>query len=99
MDSEERSSYKIYRIVILMLKGLFNNVFIFKSLSCISVFDKVYKWSPEKIYLAIIKCFKGVNINKWPELHYSCLPVDCYVRINSKPNRLFSGDIQSYISW
>ena len=37
-----------------VLKVLFNNVFAFKNLSCmslhdISVFDKVYKWSPEKI--------------------------------------------------
>ena len=42
-----------------------------------------------------IKCFKEVNIDKWPDLSYSFLPIDYCVRINGKPNRLFSGDIQS----
>ena len=28
-------------------------------------------------------------------LSYSFLPIDCCVRINGEPDRLFSGDIQS----
>ena len=41
------------------------------------------------------KCFKKVKIDKWPDLSYSFSPIDCCVRINGKPGRLFSGDIQS----
>ena len=45
------------------------------------------------------KCYKEVKIDKisdkWPDLSYSFLPIDCCVRINGKPDRLFSGDIQS----
>ena len=85
-----------------ILKALFNNVFTFKNLSCMSLhaisdFDKVYKWSPEiNFYLkSIIKCFKEVKIDKWPDLSYSFLPIDCCVRINGEPGRLFFGDIQS----
>ena len=32
-------------------------------------------------------------------LSYSFLPIDCCVKINGKPDHLFSGDIQSQISW
>ena len=42
-----------------------------------------------------IKYVKEVKIDKWPDLFYSFLLVDCCVRINGKPDRLFSGDIQS----
>ena len=60
------------------------------------VFDKVYKWSPEKLHFkSTIKCFKEVKIDKWPDLSYSFLPIDCCVRINGQPDRLFSSDIQS----
>ena len=50
-----------------------------------------------KLHLkSTIKCFKEVKIDKWPDLiSYSFLPIDCFVRINSEPDRLFSGDIQS----
>ena len=68
------------------------------SLHTISVFDKVHKWSPEKkLHLkSIFKCFKEVKIDKWLDLSYSeFLPIDCCVRINGKPDRLFSGGIQS----
>ena len=70
------------------------------SLHAISVCDKVYKWSPAKAQLhcksTLIKCFKGVKIDKWTDISlYSFLPVDCCVRINGEPDRLFSGDIQS----
>ena len=66
------------------------------SLHAISVFDKVYKWSPEKLHLkSTIKCFKEVKIDKWPDLSYSVLPIDCCVRINGEPDRLLIDDIQS----
>ena len=67
------------------------------SLHAISVFDKVYKWSPGKMRLksTIIMCFKEVKIYKWPDLSYSFLSIDCCVSINGKPDHLFSGDIQS----
>ena len=66
------------------------------SLQAISVFQKVYKWSPEKLHLkSTIKCFKEVKIDKLPDLSYSFLPKDCCVRINGKPDCLFSADIQS----
>ena len=42
-----------------------------------------------------IKCFKELEIDKWPDLSYSFLPIDWCVRINGEPDRLFSGDIQS----
>ena len=83
------------------LKALFNNIFALKNLTCmslhaISVFNMAYKWSPEKIHLkSIIKCFKEVKIDKWPDFSYSFLPIDCCVRINGEPDRVFSGDVQS----
>ena len=68
------------------------------SLHAISVFDKVNKWSPEKnctskAPLSALK--KKVKIDKWPDLYYSFLPIDCCVRINGEPDHLFSGDIHS----
>ena len=50
----------------------------------------------KKLHLkSTIKCFKEVKIDKWPDLSYSFLPIDWCVRINGKPDHLFSGDIQS----
>ena len=68
------------------------------SLHAISVFDKVYKRSPEKLHLKItIKCFKEVKIDKWLDLSYSFLPIDFSVKMNGikKPEGLFSGDIHT----
>ena len=70
------------------------------SLHAISVFQvhKVYKWNPEKLAPQkhhCIKCFKKWDKKKWPDLSYSFLPIEYCVRINSKPDYLFSGDIQS----
>ena len=61
-----------------------------------SVFDKGVKMKPwKKLHLkSTIKCFKQVKIDKWPDLSYSFLPIDCCVRISGKPDHLFSGDIQ-----
>ena len=48
----------------------------------------------KKLHLkSTFKCFKEVKIDKWPDLSYSFLPIDCCVRINGAPDRLFSGDI------
>ena len=33
--------------------------------------------------------------DKWPDLAYSFVPIDCCVRIKGKPDGLISGDIQS----
>ena len=65
------------------------------SLHAISVFDKVEKMkSWKKLHFkSTIKCFKEVKIDKL--YTYSFLPIDCCVRINGEPDRLFSGDIQS----
>ena len=41
--------------------------------------------------------FKEVKIYKLPDLSYSFLPIDCCVRINGKPDGLFSGDMQSTV--
>ena len=50
----------------------------------------------KKLHLkSTIQCFKDVKIDRWPDLSYSFLPIDCCVRINGKPDCLFSGDIQS----
>ena len=67
------------------------------ALHAISVFDKVYKWSPEKkLHLkSTIKGFKRVKIDKWPDLPYSFPPIDCCVRINVKPDCFLNADIQS----
>ena len=65
----------------------------YMSLHAISVFDKVWKWSPEKI--APQKHLKEAKICKWPEIPYSFFPIDCCIKINGQPDRLFSGDIQS----
>ena len=79
------------------LKALFNNVSLLKNLSCmalhaISVFGKLYKWSPEKkLYFKRVT----VKIDKWPDSPYSFFPIDYCVRINGEPDRLFSDDIQS----
>ena len=53
------------------------------ALHAISVFDMVYKWSPEKILhlKSTIKCLKEVKIDKLLDLPYSFLPIDCCVRI------------------
>ena len=65
------------------------------ALHAISVFGKVQKWSPEKVYFkSIIKCFKRVKIDKWPDSPYSFPPIDYCVRINGEPDHLFS-DVQS----
>ena len=64
------------------------------SLHAISVFDKVSKWSPEKIALQKHHQ-RSENRQITIDLSYSFLPIDCCVRINGKPDRLFSGDIQS----
>ena len=69
------------------------------SLHATCVFDK-YKNEVlgEKMQLkSTIKCFKEVKIDKWPDISYSFLPIDCCVRINhGKPDYLFStGDTQS----
>ena len=70
------------------------------TLHAISVFDNLYKWSPEKLHLkSTIRCFKELKIDKWPDLSYSFLSIECCVRMNGEPDHLFSGDIQSYISW
>ena len=53
----------------------------------------------KKLYFkTIIKCFKRVKIDKWPEWpRFTILifPIDYCVRIKALPARLFSGDIQS----
>ena len=46
-------------------------------------------------YKSIIKYFKRVKMDKWPDSPYSFSPIDYCIRINSEPDRLFSGDIQS----
>ena len=39
----------------------------------------------KKLHLkSTIKCFKEVKIDKWPDLSYSFLPIDCCVRINGE---------------
>ena len=64
----------------------------------ISVFDIRCKNEVLKnlYFKSIIKCFKTVKIDKWPDLPYSLSPIDCCVRINGEADRLFSDDIQSY---
>ena len=53
-------------------------------LHAISVFDKVYKWSPEKQLdlKSTIKCFKEKKMDKWPDSSYSFLPIDCCMCYN-----------------
>ena len=69
------------------------------SLHAISVYDTLIRCKNEalkKLHLkSTIKCLKKVKIDKWPDLSYSFLPIDCCVRINGEPDHLFSGDIQS----
>ena len=93
--------------VIPILKALFNNVFTFKNVSCMSLhainaFDKVLKWSPEKKNCTSKAPLSASKKWEWTNdqiLSYSFPPpppsIDCCVRINAKPDRLFSGDIQS----
>ena len=84
------------------LKALFNNVFTLKkiwaawpymqSVSLVRCKNEALK----KLYFkSIIKCFKRVKIDKWPDSPYSFSPIDYCVRINGEPDCLFSGDIQS----
>ena len=47
-------------------------------------------------FKSIMKCFKRMNIDKWPDSPYSFPPIDCCVRRNGEPDHLFSGDIQPY---
>ena len=45
----------------------------------------------KKLYFkSIIKCFKRVKIDKWPDLPCSFLPIDCCVRINGYSVAIFS---------
>ena len=67
------------------------------SLHALGVFDiKVLIWSPlkELHFKSTIKCFKEVKIDKWPKFILLISP-HRHVRINGKPDRLFSSDIQS----
>ena len=84
------------------LKALFNNVFTLKNLSCMTLHAirlslvRCKNEALKKLHLkSIIKCFKRVKIDKWPDSPYSFSPIDYCVRINGEPDRLFSGDIQS----
>ena len=65
------------------------------SLHVISVLKRYKNEALQMHFKSTIKCFKEVKIDKWPNLSYSFLPIDCCVRIYGKPDRLFSGDIQS----
>ena len=47
-------------------------------------------------FKSIIKCFKRVKIDKWPDSPYSFPPIDCCVRINGEPDRLFRWVIFSH---
>ena len=80
--------------VIVVLKVLFNNVFTsFFYLTCMSHQCLWYRVKMKPSNIApqnTIKCFKEVKIDKWPDLSYSFLPIDCCIRINAKPDRLFS---------
>ena len=44
----------------------------------------------------IFKCFKEVNIDKWPDLPYPFPLIYCCVRMNHKPDGLLNSDIQSF---
>ena len=60
-------------------------------------FDALFMYHQVKFCVSFsFKCFKEVKIDKWLYLSYSFLTIDCCVRINGEPDRLFSGDIQSY---
>ena len=90
-----RQKYK-NRLEVYPLKALFNDVSTLNNLRCmalrsISVFDKVSKWSPEKIALqkASSSASHKMKIDKWPDLPHSFSPIDCCVRINHKPCSLF----------
>ena len=71
--------------IIQILKALFNYVFTFKNLSCMSLhaiifFIRCTNEALEKLYLkSTSKVFKEVKIDKWPDLSCSFLPIDCCV--------------------
>ena len=73
------------------------------ALHAISVFDKVWKWSPETFVLLNASLHVSVSqewkIHKWPDLSYSFSPIDCCVRIKGKPDPLLNDDIQSWIDF
>ena len=90
--------------VALWLKALFNNVFtLTKSelhvptcwVSLITYKNEALK--KKKLHLkSTIKCFQEVKIDKWPDLSYSFLPIECCVRINDKPVTIYSVVIFSH---
>ena len=86
--------------VTMALKALFNNVFTFKNLSCmslhaISVFDKVSKWSLYQFAVskASLCASKKWKKDKWLDLPFSFSAIDCFVRINHQSDSLLNGDI------
>ena len=46
-------------------------------------------------FKSIIKSFKRVKIDEWPDLPYSFPPIDYCVTINGKPDCLLNDGIQS----
>ena len=75
-----------------LLKALFNNVFTLKisklhGPTCNQCMWLGVKMKPWKIFYfkSIIKCFKRVKIDKWPDSPYPFPPIDYCVRINGEP--------------
>ena len=72
-------------------KALFNNFFTFKKSelhgpTCYQCLWEGVKMKPwKKLYFkSIIKCFKRVKIDKWPDSPYSFFPIDDCVRMVSQ---------------
>ena len=87
--------------LVALLKPLFNNISTLKNSelhvpTCYQCLWSGVQLKPWKNWTSksIMKCFKEVKIDKWPDLPL-IFPTDCYVRINHKPDGLFNGDIQS----
>ena len=81
-----------------ILKALFNNVFTFEDLSCMSLYMlsvpliRCTIEALKKLRLkSTIKCFKEVKTDKWPNLSYSFVPIEWCVRID--------GGAWQFIQW
>ena len=65
------------------------------ALHAFSVFDKVYKWSPEKIALEKHQVLQRSENRQVTGFIILMSPMDCCVRINHKSDGSFNGDLQS----
>ena len=84
--------FTIYQNYTFALKKLLKNWAALPYILSVSVIRCKNEAVKKLHFKSIIKCFKRVKTDKWPDLPYSFPTRDCCVRINHKPDSLLHGD-------